>query len=151
MKYFVIHFSFFIGALSLNISSNEKLRCLYRIAYHTSRSLFSTCLSLFPSSFLLSFPSHPLLSLHLPHPLTPPLTTRRWGGYLWGCVRWEPGAVSMSSIVWRRGCCLQSVSRSRPFRRPSRSKARPPPVRPPSILYLEPTPHAFLQFTFLGN
>lgn len=48
-------------------------------------------------------------------------SARPWVVSLWGCVRWEPGAASMSSTGWRRECCPPSPSRSRPYRKPSKT------------------------------
>lgn len=45
-------------------------------------------------------------------------SSRPWVVSLWGCVRWEPGAASMSSTGWRRECCPLCPSRSRPYRKP---------------------------------
>ena len=51
-------------------------------------------------------------------------SVRLWAGYLWDCVKWGHGGASTSLTVLRSGCCLPSVSRFRPYRRPSRSRDR---------------------------
>lgn len=48
-------------------------------------------------------------------------SSRPWVVSLWGCVRWEPGVALMSSTGWRRECCPPSPSRSRPYRKPSKT------------------------------
>ena len=54
-----------------------------------------------------------------------PSTSMLWVVFLWVCVKWELGVVSMNSIVLRRGCYLHALSRSWSYRRVwGRSKRR---------------------------